>query len=94
MEICHPERLRNPNDYTFDIGTVKNNKHTQNGGMDEIGILCGCMLTSGSLSYEAGGDNGVKFTLDGFALRDYIQLVNSSFTNTSERLMKWMRTYW
>lgn len=79
VEICHPERLRNPNDYAFDIGTVKNNKHTQNGGMDEIGILCGCMLTSGSLSYEAGGDNGVKFTLDGFALRDYIQLVDSSY---------------
>lgn len=77
VKICGPGRLSKLTDYTFDLGTVQNNLQASRGKSDEIGVLCGCVITSGSFSYEATGDTGVKFTLDGIALRDYIQLSKS-----------------
>lgn len=74
VEICGPGRLNKIDDYVFDIGTVQNNLQVSRGKSDEVGVLCGCVLTSAEFSYEATGDSGVKFSLDGIALRDYIQL--------------------
>lgn len=78
VTLLYPKRLANPNDFTLDIGTVGNNRHTPKGGPDEVSILCGCIFDTGSISYESGGDAGVKFTIDGFALRDYMSVVNDA----------------
>ena len=74
VKICGPGRLNKLEDYVFDLGTVQNNLQASRGKSDEIGVLCGCVITSAAFSYEATGDTGVQFTLDGIALRDYIQL--------------------
>lgn len=71
VRLIYPELLNNPTDYAIDIATLKLNAHTPKGGADEAGVLCGCMFDSGSFTYEAGGDMGLKFSLEGFALRDY-----------------------
>lgn len=78
VTLLYPKRLANPNDFTLDIGTVGNNRHTPKGGPDEVSILCGCIFDTGSISYESGGDAGVKFTIDGFALRDYMSIVDKA----------------
>lgn len=78
VTLLYPKRLANPNDFTLDIGTVGNNRHTPKGGADEVSILCGCIFDTGSISYESGGDAGVKFTIDGFALRDYVSIVDDA----------------
>lgn len=71
-------RLNPISDFMFDIGTVQLNSVASRGKLNEVGIITGCVLTSGSFSYEATGDTGVKFTLDGIALKDYIQLVTDT----------------
>lgn len=78
VTLLYPKRLANPNDFTLDIGTVGNNRHTPKGGPDEVSILCGCIFDTGSISYQSGGDAGVKFSIDGFALRDYVNTVDDA----------------
>ena len=66
----------------FDIGYQKINSHAsgvaQYDGLDEIGVLVGCVIDSASISYESGSDAGVKFSISGHALRDIVQMVNRS----------------
>lgn len=66
----------------FDIGYQKINSHAsgvaQYDGLDEIGVLVGCVIDSASISYESGSDAGVKFSISGHALRDIVQMVQRS----------------
>ena len=66
----------------FDIGYQKINSHAsgvaQYDGLDEIGVLVGCVIDSASISYESGSDAGVKFSISGHALRDIVQMVNGT----------------
>ena len=66
----------------FDIGYQKINSHAsgvaQYDGLDEIGVLVGCVIDSASIAYESGSDAGVKFSISGHALRDIVQMVNGS----------------
>lgn len=78
VKILYPELLNNPVKYALDICTVKYNRHTPKGGADEVGMLCGCIIDEGSFTYEVGSEMGLKFTLGGFALRDYKTLVDGT----------------
>jgi hypothetical protein len=40
----------------FDVGYQVINKNTTNGGMNEIGVLTGCVVESCSINYESGSD--------------------------------------
>ena len=66
----------------FDIGYQKINSHAsgvaQYDGLDEIGVLVGCVIDSASIAYESGSDAGVKFSISGHALRDIVQMVNGT----------------
>jgi hypothetical protein len=66
----------------FDIGYQKINSHASGvgkyDGLDEIGVLVGCVIDSASISYESGSDAGVKFSISGHALRDIVEMVQGS----------------
>ena len=66
----------------FDIGYQKINSHASGvnkyDGLDEIGVLVGCVIDSASISYESGSDAGVKFSISGHALRDIVQMVDGT----------------
>lgn len=85
VRVIYPELLNNPINFAKDISTLKLNEHTPNGGANEVGILCGCVFESGSFTYEVGGDMGLKFSLSGFALRDYKNFVYGNDTPTEFR---------
>ena len=66
----------------FDIGYQKINSHASGvgkyDGLDEIGVLIGCVIDSASISYESGSDAGVRFSISGHALKDVVKMVNGS----------------
>jgi hypothetical protein len=66
----------------FDIGYQKINSHASGvgkyDGLDEVGVLLGCVIDSASISYESGSDAGVKFSISGHALKDVVKMVNGS----------------
>lgn len=73
VKVIYCDYPESPDKTMFDIGYVQSNTRAMGGVINEVGILCGCMIESGTVSYEAGSDYGVKFTLNGFALRDYLE---------------------
>lgn len=73
VKVVYCDYPESPEKTMFDIGYVQSNTRAMGGKINEIGILCGCMIESGTISYEAGSDYGIKFTLSGFALRDYLE---------------------
>lgn len=56
----------------FDIGYQQINQNTTYGGLNELGLLVGCVIDSASINYESGSDAQVKFTINGIALNEYI----------------------
>lgn len=73
VKIVYCDYPESPEKTMFDIAYVQSNTRAMGGVINEIGILCGCMIESGTISYEAGSDYGVKFSINGFALRDYLE---------------------
>ena len=56
----------------FDVGYQQVNENTTNGGLNEIGVLTGCVIDSCSINYESGSDVQIKFSLSIIALNEYI----------------------
>lgn len=56
----------------FDMGYQVINSNTTNGGLNELGLLVGCVIDSASINYESGSDAQVKFTINAIALNEYI----------------------
>lgn len=67
----------------MDIGYQLINNNTTNGGMNELGLLVGCVIDSASINYESGSDAQVKFTINGIALNEYIYTTNAFFDYNS-----------
>lgn len=76
VSVVYCDYPESPEETMFDIAYVQSNSRAMGGKINEIGIYCGCMIESGTISYEAGSDYGIKFTLNGFALRDYLETVS------------------
>lgn len=60
----------------FDMGYQKVNENTTNGGLNEIGLLVGCVIDSFSINYESGSDVQIKASLNCIALNEYIYTTN------------------
>lgn len=56
----------------FDLGYVQVNENTTNGGLNEAGVLLGCIVESISLNYESGSDAQVKFSANVQAMNEEI----------------------
>lgn len=56
----------------FDVGYQQVNENTTNGGLNEIGVLVGCVIESVSINYESGSDVQIKFSINAIALNEYI----------------------
>lgn len=57
----------------FDIGYQLINENTTFGSaLNELGVLVGCVIDSVSINYESGSDAQVKFTINGYALNEYV----------------------
>lgn len=56
----------------FDLGYVQVNENTTNGGLNEAGVLLGCIIESVSLNYESGSDAQVKFSINAQAMNEEI----------------------
>lgn len=57
----------------FDIGYQQVNRNTAYGGADEVGVLCGCVIDSFTISYETGGDATFTFSISGTAMSEWLQ---------------------
>lgn len=79
VKIVYCDYPESPEETMFDIAYIQSNTRAMGGKVNEIGILCGCMIESGSISYEAGSDYGIKFSLNGFALREYLETATDEF---------------
>ena len=61
---------------TFDICYLQSNSHTNEyKGYDEVHILTGCAINKVTISYELGSDAGVNFSIEGYALMDYMSVM-------------------
>lgn len=65
----------------FDIAYQQVNENTTSGkgNGNELGVLCGCVIDSFSISYESGGDAAVKFSISGNAMSEWIQQTGEAF---------------
>ena len=63
---------------TFDICYLQSNSHTNEyKGFDEVHILTGCAINKVTISYELGSDAGVNFSIEGYALMDYMSVASN-----------------
>ena len=63
---------------TFDICYLQsNNKTNEYAGYDEVHILTGCAINKVTISYELGSDAGVNFSIEGYALMDYMSVASN-----------------
>lgn len=67
----------------FDMGYQLINENTTYGGLNELGVLVGCVIDSVSINYESGSDAQVKFTINGIALNEYIYTTSTFFDYNS-----------
>lgn len=63
----------------FDIAYEQVNENTTFGGLNEIGVLLGCVITNFSISYESGSDAAFTFSISGYALSNYFTATTDAF---------------
>lgn len=63
----------------FDIAYEQVNENTTFGGLNEIGVLLGCVITNFSISYESGSDAAFTFSISGYALSNYFRATSDAF---------------
>lgn len=64
----------------FDLGyEIINKGDTVYGGLNEYGVLTGCMIDSFTITQESGSDAAVKFTIEGVALMEWMSSTSYVF---------------
>ena len=63
----------------FDLGYEIINSNTTFGGLNEYGVITGCMIDSFTITQESGSDAAVKFSIEGVALNEWISTTSYVF---------------